>query len=477
MLLFTHNLTLVLGMVRIHDVQIIRAGQTQMQHFSWTIKEGENWIVAGKNGCGKTTLLELLAGNLHASHGNITYSFVEGDTWEQRYWDKKRKIKLIPTHAIHTLLRGNRELYYQQRYYASAGEPRLVRSLFENDLARIHDLKLPASLNVEALLDRGIDRLSNGQLKKILLLQSVLHGAPHMLLLDYPFEGLDRQSREDLSVFIDFISREHGVQIIVVDHHHHLPQVINRRLMLDNFQIVDEAVINPGFTAGQRKVEKKIITADHGSYQQPIVDIRNLCIRYGNTVVIDNFNWTIYPGDRWALLGRNGSGKTTLFSLIFADHPMAYSQEIYLFGKRRGSGESIWDIKKRINYLGPELVSYLNPSTIFMSAQNYITSLHKGSDQKKLDALIEYFGAAEWFSRPVRFLSSGELQLMLIVSAFLEEKEILLLDEPFQFLDTEKRDRVAAYLQRHLSTQTTLILITHYEEDIATWTEKTITLA
>ncbi len=463
-------------MVTIHDVQVVRYGETLLQHFSWSIKEGENWIITGNNGCGKTMLLELLAGNIHASQGEVNYSFVEGNTWEQRYWDKKRKIKLIPTHAIHALFRGNGELYYQQRYYASGGEPRLVRSLFENDTARIQELKLPASLNVDGLLDRGIDRLSNGQLKKILLLQSLLHSTPHLLLLDYPFEGLDRQSREDLSAFIDFISREHGVQIILVDHHHHLPQVMNRRLTLDNFQIISQATVKPVHTMTQEKPEKNITRCDRVSVQKPIVDIRNLCVRYGNTVVIDNFNWTIYPGDRWALLGRNGSGKTTLFSLIFADHPMAYSQEIYLFGKRRGSGESIWDIKKRINYLGPELVSYLNPSTIFVSAQNYVTGLHKKPDQKKLDALVEYFGAAEWFSRPVRFLSSGELQLMLIISSFLEEKEILLLDEPFQFLDIKQKNRVTEYLQGHLSSQTTLILITHYEEDIATWTEKTMML-
>ena len=462
-------------MVTIDDVQVVRSGKTLMKHFSWMIADGENWVITGKNGCGKTILLELLAGNTHASHGEISYSFVEGDTWEQRYWDKKRKIKLIPTHAIHTLFRGNSELYYQQRYYATGGEPRLVRSLFGSDVERIPDLNLPASLNIASLLDRGIDRLSNGQLKKILLIQSLLQNIPHMLLLDYPFEGLDWQSREDLSEFIDFIVNEYGVQIIVVDHHHHLPRVINRKMTLDNFQIVSREFTNKSSGAISKAADKKSIV-DHNTNQKPVVDIRKLRIQYGDTIIIDNFNWTIYPGERWALLGKNGSGKTTLFSLIFADHPMAYSQEIYLFGKRRGSGESIWDIKKRINYLGPELVSYLNPSTVYASARNYIASLHSNTDKAKLNALIEYFRATEWFNRPVRFLSSGELQVMLIISSFLEQKEILLLDEPFQFLDTTQKNLVTDYLQNHLSTKTTLILITHYEEDIATWTEKTMTL-
>lgn len=464
-------------MVTIHDAQVVRAGQTLMQHFSWTIGRDENWIITGKNGSGKTTLLELLAGNLHASRGEVRYSFVEGDTWEQQYWDKKRKIKLIPTHAIHALFRGNNELYYQQRYYASGGEPRLVRSLFGDELDRIPDLRLPASLNIEPLLDRGIDRLSNGQLKKILLLQSMLKDIPRMLLLDYPFEGLDRQSREDLSTFIDFIATQHGVQIILVDHHHHLPQVMNRKLVLDNFHIGEQTVINREPAAPREVRMQRIVRGHDEDRQQPVVDIRNLRIQYGDTVIIDNFNWRIYPGDRWALLGKNGSGKTTLFSLIFADHPMAYSQEIYLFGRRRGSGESIWDIKKKITYLGPELVSYLNPSAIYASARTYVASLHPKNDPENLNALIAYFGVADWFDRPVRLLSSGELQLMVIIRSFLEEKEILLLDEPFQFLDATQKNRVADYLQNHLRPQTTLILITHYEEDITTWTEKTITLS
>ncbi|MEJ0028864.1 MAG: ATP-binding cassette domain-containing protein [Bacteroidota bacterium] len=86
--------------------------------------------------------------------------------------------------------------------------------------------------------------------------------------------------------------------------------------------------------------------------KEVVVEIRDLKIQYGDTVILKDFNWTVDRGDRWALVGANGSGKTTLFSVIFADHPLAYSQQVYLFGKRRGTGESIWDVKSRINSHG-----------------------------------------------------------------------------------------------------------------------------
>lgn len=202
-----------------------------------------------------------------------------------------------------------------------------------------------------------------------------------------------------------------------------------------------------------------------------VVEIRDLKIQYGDTVILKDFNWTVNRGDRWALVGANGSGKTTLFSIIFADHPLAYSQQVYLFGKRRGTGESIWQIKERINYLGPELLSYLDPQSAMLTAREFI-STNKNSE--RLSELVKFFGVEKFIDRPIRELSSGQMQLTLLMRCFMSNKEMLLLDEPFQFLAPNVRDLVADYLQKYLADDTTLILITHYEEDLARWTEKTM---
>jgi molybdate transport system ATP-binding protein len=213
-----------------------------------------------------------------------------------------------------------------------------------------------------------------------------------------------------------------------------------------------------------------LIKSPEHSSNEPIVEMRDLTIRYDKKEIIRQFNWKVHKGERWALTGPNGSGKTTIFSLIYADHPMAYSQQVYLFGKRRGTGESIWDIKKRINYLGPELLTYLNPFNIISSAYDFILQHHKLIDKDQLNDVISYFQAEYFIYIPMRFLSSGQLQLTLIIGSLLSDKELLLLDEPFQFLDPKQQYLLTNYLNDHLHTDTTLILITHYEEDILHWT-------
>jgi molybdate transport system ATP-binding protein len=205
-----------------------------------------------------------------------------------------------------------------------------------------------------------------------------------------------------------------------------------------------------------------------------IVDLKNVTIRYGANVILDNLNWQIRKGERWALTGRNGCGKTTLFSLIYADHPFAYTQDIHLFGIKRGSGESIWDIKKRINYFGPENLHYLNPKSITQSVHDFLINNH--SDMDRLTNLIRFFQLDDIIDKSVRELSSGDLHCILLIKLLLHERELFLLDEPFQFLDPSRIDKFTTYLQEHLSSEATLILITHNEEEIRRWTRHRLSL-
>lgn len=452
-------------MIVLTGVHTIRSGQKVLEEFSWRIGDRENWVIIGENGSGKTAVLEVLAGQQFVHKGSVAYDFINGETWEEQFQQRRRLIQYIPAHAAHVLLPANTDLYYQQRYYSIGDEYSTVRvrDILSGDLHHFQSLDIPPSFDIDPLLDREVKRLSNGQLKKVLILQRLLNHLPRLLLLDYPFEGLDRDSRKDLCDFIDFIVEAYSLQIILVDQGHELPKCITNRLMMTDH--------SPSTVTHLRESRK-----DDRSNSEPLVEIRNLKIRYGYTTILEDFNWTIRRGDRWALVGPNGSGKTTLFSIIFADHPMAYSQEVYLFGRRRGSGESIWDIKKRINYLGPELISYLDTQASNHSARQYITTAQKVSGNQRLDDLIRFFEATNFIDKPVRHLSSGQMQLTLLMSCFMSDKELLLLDEPFQFLSLVQRARVSEYLQGYLKPAVTLILITHYDQDLARWTEKTMRL-
>jgi molybdate transport system ATP-binding protein len=459
-------------MIDIRNVAVVRRGQRLFENLNWRLEGHEHWLITGPNGSGKTILLELLSGAIHASQGEVNYDFINRTSWDERFVQRKQTIHYIPAHAIQTFL-SHHELFYQQRYYAM-GDERIpkVKDIFGDDIDRLHALQFPSSFNIDALLNLEVTRLSNGQLKKVLILKNLVQELPKVVLFDYPFEGLDAESRSELIEFMDYLAKSYGIQLILVDHGAELPSAINRKLVLDHFKIASiEEVSKP--TPEVRQIPNASIQPES---TDPVVEMKDVTIRYGEKEVIRKFNWKVSKGERWAVTGKNGSGKTTLFSLIFADHPMAYSEKVYLFGKRRGSGESIWDIKKRITYIGPELISYLNPQHFSMTARSYLSSQNKSANTAALENLVNYFQAHTFIDRPVKSLSSGELQLMLIIGAFLSDKELLLLDEPFQFLDGQNKERLSHYLQTHLHQDTTLILITHYEKDIAHWTQKRITL-
>jgi molybdate transport system ATP-binding protein len=456
-------------LIALANIVVQRGVKKLFSDFNFKINAGENWVIQGANGSGKTTLLQLIAGVLHPTSGKVSYDFIHTGSWDVWYQQRVEKLHLIPAHSLQTFLSGYGGLFYQQRYY-SIGETELprVREVFGGDVDKLMDLAISETFNVTNLLDLELTRLSNGQLKKVLIMSNLVKSIPNFLLLDYPYDGLDQQSRRDLNKFLTEISVKLKIQLVIVDHGTDVPVAINRRLVLDNFQIQTCDAFTP--STGVAVQKKQVAPQPKATHGHPVVDMQNLTIQYNGIKIIENLSWKIHAGERWALTGRNGSGKTTLFSLIYADHPMAYSQKVFLFGRRRGSGESIWDIKKRINYCGPEQIHFLNPGGIGIAAREYIIS-QSSNDQDRLGALIDFFDADKFIDVPVRLLSSGQLQLMMLMIFFGQDKEVLLLDEPFQFLDPANHEKVTAYLNHYLDKKITLILITHNEDDVLQWTQ------
>jgi molybdate transport system ATP-binding protein len=457
-------------MVELENITVLRNGRSLFEDFSFRILPGEHWVIQGANGSGKTLLLQILAGAVHPTRGNVRHSFIDAGNWDDRYRQRLDKIHLIPTQWLYESLPGANGLFYQQRYY-SMDDTKLptVRDLFGENAEKLKSLRFSERFDINGLLDLELTRLSNGQLKKVAILRQLVKSTPALLLLDYPFDGLDADSQRDLAAFLDEICQRFAIQIVVVDHGHALPKIINRRLVLRNFKVdrIEEV--------DETHSEIRSIPADYPpraaevtSNQRPVIEMQNVSIRYGDNAIISKLNWRINEGERWALTGRNGSGKTTLFSLIYADHPMAYSQKVFLFGRRRGTGESIWDIKKRISYFGPEQIHFLDRP--WLSGRAYISSQpHKKGEH--LEQLVAFFKIAHYVDQPMKFLSSGQLQLLLLINMFLEHKELLLLDEPFQFLDPENHRRVTDYLNHYLRENITLVLITHDEKDVIRWTQ------
>jgi len=456
-------------MIELNNVTLLKGGRKLFENFSLKIRPGEHWVIQGDNGAGKTLLLQLIAGAIHPVSGEVHHHFIAAEDWDDYYHQRLQKIHLVPTHWLQAFLSGFDGLFYQQRYY-SVEETNLpkVRDAFGEDLQKLRVLDFSESFNINNLLELEVTRLSNGQLKKVIIMRQLVKSVPKFLILDYPFDGLDAESRRDLSGFIDEIALKLGTQIIIVDHGPSLPNVINRRLVLNKFNIEKIGEIVPAPAPPSAPVQEQ--NTAKALAAEPVVEMKDLTIAYSGKKIISGLDWRINRGERWALTGRNGSGKTTLFSLIYADHPMAYSQKVFLFGRRRGSGESIWDIKKRINYFGPEQIHFLNSGHITSSGREYIL-LQAHKNPGRLQQLIDFFESQAYIDEPLRNLSSGQLQLVLLMNMFLDDKELLLLDEPFQFLDPHNHAKVTQYLNHYLERDITLVLITHDERDVARWTQ------
>ena len=212
---------------------------------------------------------------------------------------------------------------------------------------------------------------------------------------------------------------------------------------------------------------------NHGS-GPVLVNMKNTSVSYGHTRVLHNINWTMRQGENWAVLGANGAGKTTLLSLILADNPQAYANEITLFGKRRGSGESVWDIKRNIGWVSPELQAYHQKQTTCFNAvcSGFFDSvgLYKTCSPEQISMAqhwLSSFGLWHLADHPVGTVSAGEQRLVFLARALVKHPALLVLDEPCQGLDFNNRSRIINLLdQLCLQTPVNLIFVTHHFDEM-----------
>ena len=207
---------------------------------------------------------------------------------------------------------------------------------------------------------------------------------------------------------------------------------------------------------------------------EEVVRLNKVTIRYDERVILKDLDWVVKKGEKWALTGENGSGKSTLLSLVCADNPQSYACDISLFGRKRGSGESIWEIKKRIGYVSPEIhrayLKNLPAIDIVASGLHDSVGLYvrpRPEEKSVCEEWMQTFGIAGLKDRSFLQLSSGEQRLVLLARAFVKNPDLLILDEPFHGLDDENR-RLVKEVVENFSNQKdkTLIMVSHYPEEV-----------
>ena len=204
-----------------------------------------------------------------------------------------------------------------------------------------------------------------------------------------------------------------------------------------------------------------------------LVDLVDGRVRYGDTVIFENVDLKITPGDHTLLTGENGSGKSTLLNMISGDHPQCYANDLSVLGFKRGQGESIWEVKKKLGIVSPTLHRdhRVHGSALHIAVSGFFDTIGLYDDPSKIQVehakqWLALVGLADKMTVSFRQLSYGEQRLTLIARALVKQPALLLLDEPTQGLDEINRHRLLYFLE-YLSTQqrSTIVMVSHRQDE------------
>ncbi len=471
-------------LLKIENLRVNIYGKDILRDITMEIRRGEQWALVGEAGSGKTIFAHALAGNL-AFHGRILFPDVE---------KVNRDTTVLVVEQQHRFrdLQNQSNFYYQQRYNAFDAEATITVSedlagYEENACGYFSKDKLLELFKLKPLLNEPLIQLSNGENKRLQILKGVL-GAPWLLVLDEPFTGLDVEGRHLLDDILSAIS-DSGQALMLLSSHLHIPSCFNRFGHLQNGQL--EIVSHREDL--QRKNAEGVVQSTKEfpegiSFSYPdfryAVRMRNVHIRYDGKNILDGIHWEVEKGSCWALTGPNGAGKTTLLSLITADNPQAYANEIYLFDRKRGSGESIWEIKQKIGYLSPELQLYFDPAaTAFTALASGLFDTiglfrQLSSEQEKyVMAWLEFLEVDRYASRLLTSLPAGIQRMILLGRALIKTPPLLILDEPCQGLDPVQTAFTLQTIDRYCARYgASLIFVSHYSADFPSSIRQTLGL-
>ena len=347
--------------VNIQNLNLKYQQKQVLKDLNWTINYGENYVLYGESGSGKTALAKIIAG-LENAIGETEINFNAESPLSA-------EVLFVESWYQFKNLEGVANFYYQQRYTSQQAKDtltvhaELVHYGKEKGLHLDQVERILEALNFSSFASSQLIELSSGEHKKLQLVKA-LWLKPQLLIIDQPYTGLDAASRKNLDVELDKLSSD-GVQLLLISNDSEYPASINRFAKIIDGQIAvfNSKEISPVSNEKSTKKIPDFLTESPVFSSDTIVKMVNVNISYGEKQVLKNINWEVKAGEKWLLQGHNGSGKSTLLSLVNGDHPQSYANELYLFGNRRGSGESIWDIKQHIGLISPEFHWYFDASS------------------------------------------------------------------------------------------------------------------
>ncbi len=432
-----------------------------LKNIDFEIRKGDILGISGSNGSGKTVMAKAIAGLLPVS-GDITGA------------DVFTKKIFVPFHSSLTLSNGQ-AVYRQQRWNKIDTE---LLPVVKNELAKCENpelaFKLVKKFGLNMLTDSFVINLSNGEQRKLELIKA-LAGEPDLLVLDNAYTGLDAASRNLLTQMLEKLNDSGHTLVLTGLTAADFPPSVKNFMVLKNGQSTgifskpeSESITEIPEFSGQT------LPYWHNSSFQELIYLNGVSLEYGTRKILDNICWQVNTGERWSLTGPNGSGKTSLLNLIFGDNPKAYGCNIRLFGRQKGTGESIWDIKARIGFVSPEMHQYLpqkqSAVEVICTGFRDAESSFKKPTGYQVDVARQWLkltGYSEIAGKLFGELSTSAQRVVLFLRTLVKNPPLLILDEPFQGLDAS-HVRMLKNLLNLIAEKSScsMIFVTHIPEEL-----------
>jgi molybdate transport system ATP-binding protein len=458
------------------------------QNTTWNFRRGEHWAILGPNGSGKSLFGDALRGRIPLVGGQLRYHFsappgllAEEAIGHVSFEDRKSGVSGTVVQSRWNSIEQEQAslvrefLSFEQVMDINPFEvgqcQRRARRQFEHRLRRSVSL-----LQICPFLNRTLLSLSNGERQRVQLARAFCQPL-RLLILDEPYLGLDATTREQFHRLLERLMSTSLRVLLITTRAEDLPVHITHLLYIEDFQVVRagprinyKSRIAP--LRGDRRIARAARTKKARTIK-PIVQLRNVSVRYGTTLILNKLNWTVYTGESWALLGPNGSGKSTLLSLVLGDNPQVYSNDVTVFGRRLGHDESIWELKKTIGFISPELQLHFDTAAncfeVVASGFHETIGLFQQPTSHQRAATrrwLQRFALLEFTRTPLFALSAGLQRMVLIARAMVKNPSLLILDEPCQSLDETHRKVVIETVDKLIRSGVTVIYVTHRMDEI-----------
>lgn len=444
-------------------MQITDLTHPQLTIASFEVHPGESWCFYGANRSGIDDFVELISGRLSGYQASSL---------------------TLPADLGVLSFRSQQELFEKElrnddSNFLDRPDPgTLVREFLAGYGG---DLQILDSLGLAHLLDHGYRQLSSGQSRKLLIVCELLKGN-QVLLLQNPFDGLDVNSCSELNQLLAHLNEQGSTILITVNNIDDIPQwcshlalfrgrslaAAGRRAEIHSLLADDEVaeVANAAPPANILTLEPSPVG------REELITLRNGKAAYGDNLLFSGLNLTVCTGDHTLITGPNGCGKSTLLDMLTGDHPYCYINDLCLFGRTRGSGESIWDIKQKMGIVSPGLHRDHrvpgNATHIILSGLYDTIGLYRrphSPETRMAHRWLAWLEMADAAETPFRRLSFAEQRLVLIGRALIKGPRLLILDEPTQGLDQRHRNRVLALLEKCARERLATILFVSHRQD------------